>query len=141
MKKVRNINTFITLVSSKASKLDDDSELLEYVISEHIQNRWKQEYDLKGMGEDLKWKDIQTLLLTYEEHFSSNSDKNSERSLRDNRNSKGKNHNGNLMTGWDKDKQGTGKLKKSYKIHNNEKMSETVTLTTPTQIISRALPW
>ena len=99
MKKVRNINTFITLVSSKASKLDDDSELLEYVISEDIQNRWKQEYDLKGMGEDLKWKDIQTLLLTYEEYFSSNSDKNSERSLRDNRNSKGKNHNGNLMTG------------------------------------------
>ena len=45
MKKVRTINTFLKLMSSKAVKLID-TEVLEYIILEDIPTRWEKCYYL-----------------------------------------------------------------------------------------------
>ena len=134
-KKVRNINAFLTLMSSKATKMAE-IDLLEHLILENTPNKWIQEYDFKGINEDSKWSEVVDFLLTCEEHFPSNSGRNGNPrdnkikrdnihpkdngTLRNNRNSKdNRNHRGTRTGG------GYGNddsaLKKPCKLPNHEK--------------------
>ena len=128
IKKVRNINAFLPLMSSKAAKMTDN-ELLEHVILENIPNKWIQECDLKGIDEDSKWSEVVDFLLTCEENFPSNSDRHGTRDnrhQRDNRNPKdnsnsnnNRNQRGTRTSG--KSGNSSSTLKNPCKLPNHEK--------------------
>ena len=154
IKKVRNINAFLPLMSSKAAKMTD-IELLEHVILENIPNKWIQECDLKGIDEDSKWSEVVDFLLTCEEHFPSNIDRHgltrdnihqrdnknpkdnstprNHRNSKDNRNLRGTRSSGNSGNN-------TNILKILVSFLTMKDMSGAAASTTPTQPSLKALP-